>query len=524
MNTKSVSQKLVFFSVIIPIKKGARKEFLGRCIKALNNQLYPKYEVIFVTSKQLEPKLLKAINKCKKVKIIYGEYSKTGARNIGAKHAKGNYLLNVDIDYVLPKDILILCKKLIDTQGAEAIILQETVINKKKVWDRARYLERMITKDDSRLSAPQLIKKELLNKIGGYDERIDGLDDWVLFLKLLKIKYILKKLPPVTAVFEPVALKEIWVNRFNKGRYLPLLKKLYKDVPQLSLNKQIRLYIFSFNKLIHNPDAAIALFILKICDTIPFYLGSLFPIIENQHHNLYENNKIAKNFDNENNRTYAALYKDFQEKKVIKKIFDSLNKKDSVLELGAGTGRITSFLTHLGFIVHPTDTSKAMLDVLKGKKYLPKPEIITDSSALPYKKNSFSHIVSLRVIWHIMKKSQRDDFFSEAIRVSKNTILIDFTNKRKYQSPFIKIILGALYPDFFDISYYYTWQEIEVLARKYNLKIEKVFYLEVLPPFIFFFIPRGLVKIAFPFYSNLEKTLSALLQPGRFLIQFKKTI
>lgn len=99
-------------SVIVPTYN--EKGVLERCIESLGAQIYTDFEIIVVDdgSTDSTPKILKNLEKSlPNFRFIGQNHLGPGAaRNLGAKHAKGEILVFVDADMTFDKDFL---KKLI---------------------------------------------------------------------------------------------------------------------------------------------------------------------------------------------------------------------------------------------------------------------------------------------------------------------------------------------------------------------------------------------------------------------------
>lgn len=511
-----------FLSIIIPIKQRPNIHFLKQCLLSLKKQTYTSFEILLVTheSSYLQQKI-KPFEKALTLRIIAGNYTKSEARNAGASYANGKYLLHIDIDYVLRSDALAICIDQIK-RGAKAVIIHETIPIDKSVWQQARFLEREIFYDDLPLSTPQLIEKKLFTQIHGFDERVDGLDDWGLQMKLEQQHIIPARTAKIATVYEPVHPFEIFRHRFYKGRFVKPLQEYYGSLPQVNLRNRLHTYTRHWRLLVSKPHVTSALIMLKIFDMIPFYLGMLFPkIIKSQIIDPYQEKKVATFFDTENQQSNYALYKHYRETTSLLNILT--DKKGTILELGAGTGRITRVLIQKGFNVQPTDISDAMLTELRKKKDLPKPLLI-QKDTLPFRKQQFDQTIAIRVIWHIMHKTKRELFLQEAIRVSKKSVIMDFTNKNKYTHPLMRFLLAKIAPSFFLTSYYFPFEEIYSLARKNNTTIVTSIPLEVLPLFWLNSIPRNIAIFLFPLLARLETVAARVIQPGRFLIKLEKTI
>lgn len=377
--------------------------------------------------------------------VIYvKKFKKSEARNYGAKIAKGRFLIHIDKDNVIKDDIFIQIRKLIK-KGAKSIVLEEFIDNPKTIWQKARSLERKILAGNKILATPQIIEKKLFEKVGGYDERFNELDDWSLWMRLGPTSPRLrgaKTIKKATIVFEPTNVIEILKRRFKKGQELKYFNEVYGSIPQISSKNILDLY---FKNL-----PTIPLLILKFFDYLGLFFGSLFPIRPNLDE-LYKDKLIAKNFNKVQLSIYGKI-KDFFEKRAILNLIEG--KK--ILDLGAGTGRLTKFLFEKDYSVQPCDVSEAMLSQFP--KNLPKPVLIK-SERLPFKNSSFDTVFSMRVIWHIKDDVRREKFFAEAVRVSTKNIIIDFSF---FSSP---------------SDHQFNWTEIKKLAKKYRLKIKNYHYL-----------------------------------------------
>ena len=115
------------FSIIIPAYNV--EQYIGRCLESVFKQTSKDYEVIVVddgcTDKSIE------IAKDYDVKVITSKHvSVSEARNIGAKKAKGEYLLFLDSDDYWDKDLLKEIKKSLDNNPDLVRFQVRTVTNK----------------------------------------------------------------------------------------------------------------------------------------------------------------------------------------------------------------------------------------------------------------------------------------------------------------------------------------------------------------------------------------------------------
>lgn len=450
-------KKAPFFSIIIPVSKNADRIRLKNCLRAISYQNYIQFETILVEETDTG-------------------HSKSQARNYGATKARGKYLVHIDVDYVLAPSVLRKCLEYINRLKARTIILQESVVASKNIWQQARALEKDVLSQNKFLSTPQVIQKKLFEEIGGFDEEIDALDDWVLNIKLDRVGVKpYKIITPKTFVYESTNIVEIIKRRFNKGRYLKPFIKKYGKVAQTAIFPTLKLYREQLTN--SSPISTfVALIILKFFDTSAFYLGSIFPSKPSP---SYQSKKVAEGFDREQNSFYARLKHKIEAKYLLsllpphtnhppasytRKRFGRGHSPHTILELGCGTGRITQVLVDTGYKITPTDISPAMLKIYKSKllsetgsspSRRPKP-VLLKPGRLPYKDNSYDYVIAMRVIWHIIDKSGRELFLNEALRVAKKGVVMDFAIKNYG--------LNRFYTN----DYFFTKEEIEKWSKKHG--------------------------------------------------------
>ena len=90
-----------FISVVVPVYNG--KRFLKACIDSLKKQNYDNYEIIIVDDGSTDGSPEQVTSPVRLVST-QGRTGAGAARNLGAKSAKGDYLLFTDADVEAPRD------------------------------------------------------------------------------------------------------------------------------------------------------------------------------------------------------------------------------------------------------------------------------------------------------------------------------------------------------------------------------------------------------------------------------------
>lgn len=500
-------------SVLLPISDKEDPKLIELCLKSLANQTYKDFEVLIVMSKSSAKKNSRITKKYPFVKVLRKDLNKTAARNFAAKHTKGEYLLHLDADMELPAQVLSKCVE----KTAEAIIVPLEEAPRPNFWSRCRAFEKNLFLGGSAAESPIFIKRSLFEKIGGYDEDLDPLDDWDLHLALKALGVKFKRIETSVLVRESTNFKEMLRRKYERGRAFSAFREKHPHPPQLNLKVRLGDYFRNWEKLIRSPHLSLGLFALKIGDITSFLWGTLYPKRPGgSEENPYMSSKVAKEYTQRRLGNNFGRYKHYRETNSLLKFLGPPSGK--ILELGTGTGRITAELVKRGYNITPTDISEPMLHEFKKKKELPKP-ILIKGAVLPFSDDQFDYVIAIRVIWHIMGKREREKFLEEAVRVAKKSVVLDFTSDKRYKNPLLKPVLQRLQPSFFENSYFFSLEEIKELTTAFEAKVEKLIPLDVLTPLWLNLLPSRLAKPLFPILSHSEKIVARILPPGRFMVK-----
>ena len=188
-------------SIIIPTYN--RAKLLSRAIKSVLDQTFKDFELFIVDDGSTDntKEVVREFQKRdSRIKYIWQENSGAPARpkNTGIKNAKGNYIafLDDDDEWLSEK----LEKQLELFEGLESDLgfvgCNILVINEsnKKIWREYKipryssqiFFEELLEGNFILTSSSIMIKKEVLDKIGLFDENLKFADDWDLWLRIAK--------------------------------------------------------------------------------------------------------------------------------------------------------------------------------------------------------------------------------------------------------------------------------------------------------------------------------------------------
>lgn len=489
-------------SIILPIAQNESKEKIKRCLNSLVSQTYQDFEVIIVTFPKIAKTFFPLFKKYSFVKkILTGSWNKSAARNMGAKKAQGNYLLHLDADMLSSPNLL----SELDQKARkkeEAVIIPHQVAENVNFWGRCRALEAKLILGDPILETPIFLKKSLFQKVGGFEEKLDPLDDWGLHLALKKqgVKFT-RSQAKINLLVSPTLKDSFW-RMFERGQALPHLEEKYPDLPQIKIGHKTKIYRKNWPILLSSSLCALGLFFLKMIDLIAFSWGKRHP------RDPYSLAKTATSFEKKRLGSNFTRYKHFVECQVLLSLLEVNPEK--ILEVGCGTGRMTKELVKRGYRVTPLDPSEAMLKQFP--KGLPRP-IKASGGNLPFKENQFKTVLALRVIWHLPFEEQAK-VTSEMRRVTSQFVILDIANKKRFLA---KLLIG---PN----TYPLILPEFLSFSQKKGLKLKTLIPLDVSLPLWLNLLPWSIAEKFFPLLYQFDLLLAKFIPPGRYLLQLKKLI
>jgi ubiquinone/menaquinone biosynthesis C-methylase UbiE len=158
----------------------------------------------------------------------------------------------------------------------------------------------------------------------------------------------------------------------------------------------------------------------------------------------------------------------FEKQKVLP-LFGELQGK-SVLDVGAGTGRLAVDLIKKGALVTAFDVSEEMLKVLKTKNKKIE-TVVGDAENLPFPDNHFDFAVAAFLIVHLKDPTR---FFDEVYRVLKPNGKLIVTNINQKEAPEVETKQGIIKID----SYYHRPEKIREILESLAFGIEKEIIVE----------------------------------------------
>lgn len=260
---KAKAEPLV--SVIVTTRNN--QATLAACLKSIKAQTYPVIELIVVDNKSTDKTKLIATKYASKVLDKGPERS--AQRNYAVEKSSGKYVLIIDSDMELTKNVVKSCVTRAENDGLKALIIPEESFGT-GFWAQCKRLERSFYVGQDDIEAARFFDKEIYQKTGGYNEQMTGAEDWDFSERV-------RAVTPVSRVSQ-----YIMHNEGNFKLLTALKKKMYYTKgfkqyftnqhtgqgkkPAASALKYYKLYLSQPAKLFKNPFYGFGVLFMKTAE------------------------------------------------------------------------------------------------------------------------------------------------------------------------------------------------------------------------------------------------------------------
>lgn len=263
-------------SVIITTKDEAK--VIGRLTESINKQTYASYELILVDNKS-EDKTVEIAKKMGVKVYIFGP-ERSAQRNFGVKKARGEYLLFLDADMELTPDVLKDCVEICnkDKKIGGVVISEESKAH--TFWEKVKAFERSFYNEsgDEVTDAARFFKKEVFQKVGGYDETITGPEDWDLPDSVRKLGLKIERIKSVIYHHEEISSP---LDLVRKKFYYALKSHRYLSKQKIPVFSPKTIYFLRpvfykhFDKILSHPVLSLGMIIMLLLELCGGGLGYL---------------------------------------------------------------------------------------------------------------------------------------------------------------------------------------------------------------------------------------------------------
>ncbi len=168
-------------SVVITTKNEEKN--IESCLRSIKGQTFTNIELIVVDNFS-EDKTVE-IAKRYGAKVYFKGPERSSQRNYGAQVANGEYLLYLDADMILSPNVIEECMQRCERDRIDALYIPERIVGE-GFWIKVRDFERSFY-TGTVIDAVRFIRKDLFEKVEGFDESLVGPEDWDFDRRMRKI-------------------------------------------------------------------------------------------------------------------------------------------------------------------------------------------------------------------------------------------------------------------------------------------------------------------------------------------------
>jgi len=268
-------------SIIVPTKNSSRT--LEACLKSVKKQSYENIEIIVVDNSSTDN--TKEIAQKYTHKVFNFGPERSAQRNYGVNNSQGLYVLIIDSDMELSEGVIINCvNKIVSDNNIVSIIIPEESFGE-GFWAQCKKLERSFYIGVDWMEAARFFRKDIYQKLGGYNENMVSGEDWDLSQRV----EIEGKVARINEYIYHNELKLSLVKVLGKKFYYAKQFKLYidknknknKTKNQAGVIQRYKLFFSQPSKLLQNPIVGLGMLFMKTLEFVFGGVGYLIGKIKN---------------------------------------------------------------------------------------------------------------------------------------------------------------------------------------------------------------------------------------------------
>lgn len=265
------------FLVSIIVATRSEEKVLARCLGLIKGQTYKNIEIIVVDRDS--PDRTKKIAQKYTNKVYNFGPERSAQRNYGVRKAKGEYVLIIDADMELSKNVVRSCvEKVVSDKQIKAVIIPEESFGE-GFWAQCKKLERSFYQGIDWIEAARFFNKTIFLKVGGYDESLVSGEDWDLSEKvgeqgkIGRVRELVFHNEGKINLLKTMKKKFYYAQEFSK--YANKNHKTNNINRQTGLISRYWLFLSKPVKLFRNPVLGLGMLFMKTCEFGMGFLGYL---------------------------------------------------------------------------------------------------------------------------------------------------------------------------------------------------------------------------------------------------------
>ena len=279
-------------SYIITVLNG--EKYIGRTLKGVKSQTYPNIEIIVVDNFSTD-KTREIVRSFSEVKLFLKGPERSSQLRYGLEQARGKYVFTTGCDLVADNNYIEKCVNICESSDYVAVyagVISETT----NFWSKVKAIERLCYIGDDIHEAARFLRKDVLEKIGGFDSDLvlHG-DDYEVQARLNKFGYKTGRVDAVEVHIDEIdSIKEVFLKSFYYGMNSWKYIKKHPGHATKQLMPIRKSFFKNYKLFLKHPLLASGLVVFKIVQYGSASVGLLFAILRLNKISSFFHNLIYK--------------------------------------------------------------------------------------------------------------------------------------------------------------------------------------------------------------------------------------
>jgi len=263
-------------SVIIPTRNSSKT--LDKCLFSVNNQIYKNIEIVIVDQESEDDTLsiAKRYN-CRIMSIQKPLFytPPTKSRNVGARCAKGDILYHLDSDMELSERLIHEAVNIFTVKPeAGALIVHEVDITR-GFWSKVKAFERRCYWGNDEIESARIVRRNIFETVGGYDEDISSGEDFDIHRRYKKITEIDFCKNIVFHNMGYLSFFKLISKKYSYGKTAKLYFQKQRTSGSNLLKEQLGCYFKNYKQFFKHPILGAFSIFLKFCEFDSGFVGMI---------------------------------------------------------------------------------------------------------------------------------------------------------------------------------------------------------------------------------------------------------
>jgi glycosyltransferase involved in cell wall biosynthesis len=260
---------LALVSLIVTTKNSGRT--LAAFLESARRQDYEPLEIIVVDNRSTDG-TADIAQRFADIVIDAGP-ERSAQRNAGIKAARGEYVMILDADMVLQRDVVSAAVGAASA-GAQAVAIPERSFGD-GFWSACKAFERSFYEDDTLVAAARFFRRDRVLALGGYDETLTGPEDWDMSMRAAGPSEIVFATTLILHDEGTQSLRNLYLKKYYYGRSMPAFVRKHGAEALKRISPLRGSLLRGFGRMLRHPVLAAGLTTMKSAELLGGAFGML---------------------------------------------------------------------------------------------------------------------------------------------------------------------------------------------------------------------------------------------------------